>query len=122
MASFYNQKRQKSTRQRLRNNMTQAEINLWKKLRNSSAGYKFRRQHGVGKYIVDFYCPKLNLIVELEGDVHGLDKQVRKDMKRFKFFEERGFNIKRYTNKDVLNNLDDVLDDLYYFCKKLDLG
>jgi len=92
--------------------MTKAEIILWSKLKGKQLGYKFRRQHGIGKFIVDFYCPVLKMIIEVDGDVHGFDNQIIKDRSRQTFLESLGFTICRYTNNDVIKNIGGVLDDL----------
>ena len=71
MNKFFNQLKQKPIRQTLRNRMTQAEKILWYYLRGRSLkGYKFRRQYGIGQYIVDFYCPAIRLVIEIDGDSH----------------------------------------------------
>jgi len=92
--------------------MTKAEVILWSKLRGKQLEYKFRRQHGIGKYVVDFYCPELKLIIEIDGDVHGFDNQIKKDKERREFLESLGFVILRYSNNDIKNNLGGVLNDL----------
>jgi very-short-patch-repair endonuclease len=74
MSTVHNLKINKKKRQYLRNNATKAEKILWQKLKNSRLGYKFRRQHSIKEYITDFYCPKLKLIIEIDGDVHGFKK------------------------------------------------
>ncbi len=112
MTKIHNIESQKQTRRNLRSNMTKAEIIFWSKLRGKQLGYKFRRQHGIGKYIVDFYCPELKLIVEIDGDVHGFNNKIKKDKDRQDFFENLGFIVFRYTNNDIKNNLTGVLDDL----------
>jgi len=112
MGKIHNNRNQKLRRKNLRNNMTKAEIILWSKLKGKQLGYKFRRQHGIGKYIVDFYCPELKLIIEVDGDTHGFYNQIVKDKERQIFLENLGFAIYRYTNNDIINNLDGVLDDL----------
>ena len=66
----FNQKEQKSIRQSLRNSVSTIEKILWSKIRNQQLGVKFRRQHGIGKYIVDFYCSDFQLVIELDGDSH----------------------------------------------------
>ena len=109
---IHNIKEQKQIRKNLRNNMTKTEIILWSKLKGKQLGYKFRRQHGIGRYIVDFYCPKLRLIVEVDGDVHALENNIIKDKERQNFLESLNFKVKRYTNNDVLKNLRGVLEDL----------
>ena|SRR5680860_552242 len=112
MNKIYNIKNQKKTRQSLRNNMTKSEIILWSKLKGNQLGYKFRRQHGIGKYIVDFYCPELKLIVEIDGDVHGFEENIIKDNARQEFLESLSLKVLRYTNNDVKKNISGVLEDL----------
>jgi len=109
---IHNIKKQKARRQSLRNNMTNAEIVLWLKLKGKQLGYKFRRQHGIGKYIVDFYCAELKLIIEIDGDVHALDKQTQLDEERQKYLESLHYKVIRYNNNDILTNINGALDDL----------
>ena len=71
MRKILNRKEQKTLRQSLRNTATTSEKLLWSKLRaRKLGGFKFRRQCGIAKYVVDFYCPELNLAIEVDGDVH----------------------------------------------------
>jgi very-short-patch-repair endonuclease len=112
MGKIHNIKTQKQTRKNLRNNMTKAEIILWSKLKGKQLGYKFRRQHGIGKYVVDFYCPELKLVIEADGDTHGFNSQIIKDKERQNYLESLGFKVCRYTNNDIIKNIDGVLDDL----------
>lgn len=117
---IFNRKKQKAFRQKLRNNATEAERILWAKLKNSQSGFKFRRQQGIGKYIVDFCCPKLKLVIEIDGDSHFLNNTVReKDKQRKAYIKAQGFTIKRYTNIEIKTNLIGVLDDLYMFFEKV---
>lgn len=109
---IHNIKSQKQTRKNLRNNMTKAEIILWSKLKGKQLGYKFRRQHGIGNYVVDFYCPKLKLIIEIDGDVHAYNSQIIKDKERQNYLESLGLKVLRYANNDIKNNISGVLDDL----------
>lgn len=67
---IFNCQQQKLQRQQLRANMPMPEKILWAKIRNQQLGVKFRRQHGIGRYIVDFYCPECALVIELDGDSH----------------------------------------------------
>ncbi|PIZ57040.1 DNA methyltransferase [bacterium (Candidatus Torokbacteria) CG_4_10_14_0_2_um_filter_35_8] len=122
MTKLYNLKRQKQTRRRLRRDRTKAEAILWSRLRNRQLGYKFRRQYGIGKYVVDFCCPSVKLVVELDGGIHNSPEQAIKDRRRQKFLEDLGLRVKRYLNKDVASNLDDVLKDLFKVCKDLSVG
>lgn len=117
---IFNRKKQKPLRQKLRNNATESERILWAKLKNSQTGFKFRRQHGIGKYIVDFCCPKLRLVIEIDGDSHFLDNTAKqKDEQRETYIKAQGFTIKRYTNIEIKTNLIGVLDDLYMFFEKV---
>lgn len=69
--AIFNLKTNKKTRKFLRKNMTKTECVLWKELKRKKIGFKFRRQFGVGPYIIDFYCPQLKFAIELDGDVHA---------------------------------------------------
>ncbi len=108
-------------RRHLRKELTSPERIIWQKLRNRRMGdVKFRRQHSIGKFIVDFYCSELNLIVEIDGDVHIYQ---RKDDKiREIFLENRGLKIIRYTNYEVRTNLIGVLEDILRKCEELKKG
>ncbi|MCX6744814.1 MAG: endonuclease domain-containing protein [Candidatus Parcubacteria bacterium] len=116
---MFNLKLHKSKRRLLRNKMTPAEVALWRELRREKLGYKFRRQYGVGSYIIDFYCPQLKFAIELDGDVHALEHVHKKDLIREKFIKDYGITIKRYWNHQVLEDIDSVLEELVYICKQL---
>jgi len=109
---IHNLKIQKERRRELRSRMTKAEIIFWSRIKNKQLGYKFRRQHSIGKYIVDFYCSELNLIIEIDGGIHFISENIEKDKSREEYFKKLGFEIIRYTNLDILNNLNQVLFDL----------
>ena len=113
---FLNTKNTINFRRELRENATDAEKILWSHLRSRRlGGLKFRRQHGVGPYIVDFLHSDTNTIIELDGDVHfSLDEQMKKDMVRQRWLEGKGFKVMRYNNNDIFNNLDCVLDEIYH--------
>jgi len=72
-------------------------------------GLKFRRQHSIGGFIVDFYCPEKRLAIELDGDVHEEKKQATYDKARQKTIEALGIKVLRFTNEDVIQNVEDVL-------------
>jgi len=116
---LYNLKSNKSKRRHLRKNMTKAEIILWSELRRKQLQYKFRRQFGIGPYIIDFYCPKLKLILELDGDVHYIGNSQKRDDLRSKFLHSKGFIIKRYLNSDVIYDLPTVLEDIWNTCDQI---
>lgn len=96
----------------LRNNMTQAEIILWGYLKTKPSGYKFRRQHPIGIYITDFFCYKLNLIIEVDGSVHNNKEVKQNDERRQKFIESEGIKIIRFTNEEVMNRLEIVTEKI----------
>jgi len=102
-----------TVKRRLRMEMTVVEQRLWSRLRLSQLqGHKFRRQHGIGPYIVDFYCPERSLVLEVDGETHAEANQMRYDKKREAYLKSLGLRIVRYTNEDVLHNLEGVWADL----------
>jgi very-short-patch-repair endonuclease len=97
----------------LRSNMTGPEARLWSRLRaRQLQGLKFRRQHGIGPYIVDFYCPEQSFVIEVDGDSHADADQIMKDKQREAYMQSLGLRIIRYINDDIVKNLDGVLEDL----------
>ena len=99
---------------RLRSEQTDAERILWQRLRSRQlGGLKFRRQHVVGRIVLDFYCHECRLAVELDGGQHGEAEQRRRDEARTAFLEGRGVAVLRYSNLEVLRETDAVLEDLY---------
>ena len=100
-------------KRRLRSNMTEAEQRLWACLRlRQFHGLKFRWQHGIGPYIVDFYCPEGALVIEVDGETHAEEEQILKDRERDRYLESLGLCVARYQNRDILMNLDSVIEDL----------
>ncbi len=99
------------TRQRahdLRHNQTEPESKLWTYLRTHRLGdVHFRRQHTIGKYIVDFCAPRQKLIIELDGSQH-LDRE-QQDQVRSSILSSKGYRILRFWNNDVMNNLEAVI-------------
>jgi very-short-patch-repair endonuclease len=95
----------------LRINATDAERILWSVLRGRQlATFRFRRQQPIGPYIVDFFCPSAKLIVELDGDQHGLDQVVRYDKVRTRFLEANGYRVLRFWNGEVMKDRDAVAE------------
>lgn len=91
--------------------MPDAEIIMWSHLKNKQLnGLKFRRQYGVGRYIVDFYCPKMRLIIEIDGDSHFTDEAEQYDKQREEYMQSLGLSILRFTNRDVREKLPEVLE------------
>jgi very-short-patch-repair endonuclease len=100
----------KPNRKRLRNLSTSAEAALWNMLKNKQLhGKKFRRQHSLDNYIVDFYCSTDKLIIELDGDPHGDYAQIQMDEKRDKELENKGYSVLRFENRFVFQDPDFVI-------------
>ncbi len=76
-------------------------------------GFKFRRQQGVGKYVVDFYCPMVKLSVEVDGATHWTQRERIHDAEKEEFVEKLGICVVRFTNTDVYENLEGVLEDIH---------
>ena len=94
----------------LRDNMTDAEKFLWEKLKdNQLKGFKFRRQHPIHIYIVDFYCHKLKLIIEIDGGYHDSKEQNLLDAERSEILKFQELEIIRFTNDEVLGNIEFVM-------------
>ena len=95
-----------------RRNPTPAEGLLWQNVLRGKqlCQYKFLRQKPIGSYIVDFYCAELRLVIEIDGDSHA--DQIEYDARRSRFLHGLGLHIVRYTNRDVLDSLPGVYDDL----------
>ena len=88
----------KSRRTELRNHLSPAEAILWNQLKNSKLGAKFRRQHSVGSYILDFYCPMYKLAVELDGETHNDEQAYEYDQRRTKYLTGNGIKVIRFLN------------------------
>lgn len=122
MTQIFNRTQQTELRRQLRHTMTKSETVLWKYIRNSQLGYKFRRQCGVGRYIVDFYCPKLKLVVEVDGYTHIDEDAYDNDMKRERHLRNLGLTVKRYSSDQVFKQIREVYQDLLNTCEELDGG
>lgn len=95
----------------LRDNMTEAEIVLWEKLSNKKLdGHRFRRQHPISNFIADFYCHKAKLIIEVDGEVHQNEEQADYDSGRTYEIQELGVKVIRFSNNEVKNNIEGVLE------------
>ncbi len=93
--------------------MTKAEKILWSKLRNSKLNnLKFRRQYSVYDYVIDFYCPQYKLAIEIIGDVHGYSNRVKSDLARRGKIELLGIKILVYTNQQIIEETEGVLENV----------
>jgi len=108
-----NLKSQKDLRRALRKNQTPSERKIWYKLNRNQLGVRFLRQYGIGQYVVDFCCPRKKLIIEIDGDIHGLENRIEKDASRTSYLENLGYKIIRFTNRDTIEHIDNVLDEIY---------
>ncbi len=114
MTRIFNRRKDIEKRRILRNNMTKPEIILWSKLKNRQMdGERFLRQYGVEQYVLDFYCPRLRLAIEVDGSSHLVDGADEYDKDRQEHIEAFGIQFLRFTNKDVGNNLNDVCDRIF---------
>ncbi len=97
----------KQNSRRLRRAMTDAERRLWEHLRKRQVeGGKFRRQHPMGRYVLDFVCLEARLVIEVDGGQHG--ERAKEDSLRTEWLEARGFRVVRFWNHEVLNDLEEV--------------
>ena len=93
----------------LRHQQSDAELTLWNHLRNLQLdGIKFRRQHPIGKYIVDFVSLDRKLIIEIDGGQHNLPQEKERDDERTIWLESEGYGVLRFWNNDVLTNMEGV--------------
>jgi len=101
----------------LRSNMPIAELKLWAEIKGKQLeGVKFRRQHPISRYIVDFYAAQLKLVVEVDGDTH--DEKKEYDARRTDFLKQKGYDVLRFTNEEIHQDLEGVLEILREKCKK----
>jgi very-short-patch-repair endonuclease len=113
MAKIHNRKYLKDYRKDLRSNLTPAEAALWVMLKGKQLeGRKFRRQHSIGNYIVDFYCPSEKLAIELDGDHHFSSGGYELDQEKEECLKKNGIRIIRFENDEVFKATQAVLDDI----------
>ncbi|KKQ77534.1 MAG: hypothetical protein A3A96_02435 [Candidatus Zambryskibacteria bacterium RIFCSPLOWO2_01_FULL_39_39] len=110
MELIHNNEILKERRRELRQNSTKTEEILWWYLRDKKLGVKFKRQHSIGGYILDFYCPEKKLIIELDGEIHNTKEAKEYDAVRDKYFKELGYKVLRFKNRELENDTEKVLD------------
>lgn len=107
----------------LRKDQTPAEAEMWEWIRaKRMLGLKFRRQYGIGRYWLDFYCPELKLAIELDGSQHAEEEQEKHDRVRTKFLKSQGIKVLRFWNDQILKNGESSYDHLVEELKKLEKG
>ena len=110
MTQIFNKTAKKSLRRLLRKQQPRSEELLWRKLRSRQlAGFKFRRQYSIDRYVVDFYCSDAQLVVEIDGDSHFTPEAQKYDKIRESYFGSLGLTTIRFTNLEVKENLAGVL-------------
>ncbi|MCC5923595.1 MAG: dihydropteroate synthase [Crocinitomicaceae bacterium] len=108
-ANAYNYQLLKEYAKEMRHQPTKAEALMWEELRNKKLdGYKFRRQHIIGNYIADFICLRENTIIEIDGLIHQHPDNKASDEERTKWLNEQGYQVIRFTNEEVVNNIEEV--------------
>jgi len=104
-----------SVARKLRKEMSLPETMLWQRLRGSKTGLKFRRQHPIGPYVVDFCCLQARLAVEIEGEAHNTGDRPARDPARIGFIEENGFRVVRVAAARVMKDADATADAIAAF-------
>jgi very-short-patch-repair endonuclease len=94
----------------MRRSASQAERLLWSRLRNHGLGVKFRRQHPIGPYIVDFFSHEARLVIEIEPGSRGHNGEPRADLERAGYLEQRGLRLLRLSSDEVMTGLDSALE------------
>ena len=113
MTKIFNRQDQKEKRRELRKNSTKAESILWDKLRDRRLlGYKFRRQYSVKHFVLDLYCPKFKLAIEVDGKSHDSEEAKKYDKLRQEYIETLGIRFIRIKNEDVISDIENVLESI----------
>lgn len=102
----------------LRRDLTLPEGLLWQVLRKRPEGLKFRRQHPVGRCIVDFYCPAAKLVVEVDGENHSMGDRPQRDVARDAWLRQQGSRIVRFAAADVMKDLESVVRAILIECRR----
>jgi very-short-patch-repair endonuclease len=101
------------TARTLRKNSTIHEKRLWNLLKNRQFhNLRFKRQAPIGEYIVDFVCPEISLIIEIDGGQHNIPENIEYDNQRTNFLKNRGYHVIRFWNNDIYKNIDGVLKEI----------
>ncbi|USD63426.1 DUF559 domain-containing protein [Vibrio sp. SCSIO 43140] len=116
---LYNDSQQTGFRKQLRSNPTLAEARLWYYLRRGQLGAKFRRQYGVGQYVLDFYSTEVRLAIEVDGDSHYSERGLASDVRRSEFLESVRIRVVRFTNQEVLEETTTVVEMIKGIIAKL---
>ena len=116
MTIVYNIEKMRDRRRQLRRKSTAPEQILWSRIRNRQLNnLKFRRQYGVGRYIIDFYCPEAKLAIEVDGDNHFNQNAMKRDQEREEHIKQFNITFLRFNNKEVVENINGVLETISKF-------
>ena len=110
MTLIYNKSKHKTLRQKLRSEVPTAERILWNKLRRNQLKVKFRRQYGIGRYVCDFYNAEYKLVIELDGDSHFTPEAENYDAIRNEYMRNLRMSVLRFTNQDIMSNINGVIE------------
>ena len=123
ISARHNLKEQTDLRKSLRNNATIPEAILWRRLKGKQVnGLKFRRQFGVGPYILDFYCPEIRLSIELDGEVHNTYSAEDHDNIRTRFLNENNIREFRFKNDVVYHNIESIVEEIIQYQQRMREG
>jgi len=104
----------------LRKNETEAEKILWTKLsKNQILGLQFRRQHPINRFIADFYCAKIKLVIEVDGSIHQIPEFQEHDAERSELLNNFGITVIRFTNEQIIEEIDYTINQIQIIVKKL---
>ena len=101
----------------LRRDMTLPEGLVWQVLRQRPHGFKFRRQHPIGRYIVDFYCPAAKLVVEIDGLIHPMGNRPQYDVQRDTWLRAQGLRVTRFDAGEVMKDMDSLVTAITAACR-----
>ena len=101
-----------------RQHPTVAESILWRCLKSNALGVSFKRQHIIGPFIADFICIPYRLLIEIDGGYHQLPEQQTSDEERQQWLEDQGFHVLRFTNEEVIGDIDSILETIEEFIYK----
>ena len=116
---FFNKEEYKNLRKKLRGSMAKSETWLWTRLKGRQIQWKFRRQHGIGPYVTDFFCPNLQLAVEVDGISHDRKERAGSDTRRDKYLSTLGIKVLRFTSEEIMYELDRVIENIYQECERI---
>ncbi|MGN6156355.1 MAG: endonuclease domain-containing protein [Sphingomicrobium sp.] len=102
----------------LRRRPSPPEMLLWRELRKRPGGLKFRQQHPVGWYIVDFYCAAARLVIEIDGISHSMGERPERDARRDRWLRAQGLRVLRFAAADVMRDLDSAITAILIECRR----